>query len=614
MSDKFKRSDTASQDMQQTRQHSIDVEAELDSARRENEELKKQIAQITNDEGVSRQDSLDQLRTDLMQRIDRPVARVVVPEPAAAEPPPIPENGDDRKTLMNQRAMFESLKQQFNDMKGPIKVEETIVEAGDKEREMELEEQLRQVAKDNVDLTIRIQSLEEDGQEKATEANQLRNKSGILQAEIDDLKFQIEQEVGAARRMEKEHWNLQEKIKEMDADTVAMRRRNTAVEDRLVQSEEDHRATKLKYQRIDDDREAAEQHARELQRQVLEAQASIRQLDIQVEEHREVAERRHVQMEATERQRAAGEGQLRALETENERLRIELESSKSERAKINQVVDDLMKAEGKNRREEVENLEAQLEKMKQRATHFEREYTNSKQLNNEMTKVMSQMTTAVSARSEETGDVTKQNRTLVKTIELKNQELRNLRFEKDEVQKQFDSLQSMGSYFQEKYKEVANELRQLKQEHSISAATSSKLKTRVELLQKESEDLKGENTKLITEVSIRPVNTAYQEKIDTYEAHMRELQQKILRKDEEMEHSQACFAKSQIVNDCLSTLLSLESDQTNIYETCAAINDESARLEIKAKKSKAQAVIGRLNNMRDDDSPGMMNSIGSRRG
>merc|ERR1712050_356275 len=107
-----------------------------------------------------------------------------------------------------------------------------------------------------------------------------------------------------------------------------------------------------------------------------------------------------------------------------------------------------MKTERTNKNED---LNREVEKWKARASYFEREYTQSKQLNNEMTKVMSQMTTAVSERSEETSDVTKQNKTLIKQLETKNQELRTAKLERDEAQKRLDSLESTGSYFQDKY-------------------------------------------------------------------------------------------------------------------------------------------------------------------
>merc|ERR1712007_216003 len=152
---------------------------------------------------------------------------------------------------------------------------------------------------------------------------------------------------------------------------------------------------------------------------------------------------------------------------------------------VSQVLDDVMREEATKRKDEIDHYEGELEKWKTRAGHYEREYTKSKQLNSEMSKVMSQMTMAVSEKSEETGDVNKQNRTLLKQLEQKTQELKAARREKDEIQKQFDSQQSMGSYFQDKYKEASKELRTLTQEHSVATASAQKLKGRVELLQQE---------------------------------------------------------------------------------------------------------------------------------
>merc|ERR1712137_824483 len=185
-------------------------------------------------------------------------------------------------------------------------------------------------------------------------------------------------------------------------------------------------------------------------------------------------------------------------------------------------------------------------------------------------------------------------------LEQKTHELRTARQEKEEIQKQFDSQQSMGSYFQEKYKEASNELRVLKQEHSVATASAQKLKGRVELLQQENETMKTSQSKLLQEVRSGGYSPD-QAQIEKYEQRLRELQQKILKNDEEMEHSQACFQKSQMVNDCLNTLLSLESAQTNLYESSCHIQDEGLRLEIDAKKAKAQTVISLNNIMSEED-------------
>eukprot|EP00747_Dinoflagellata_sp_TGD_P094130 gnl/TRDRNA2_/TRDRNA2_166009_c4_seq1.p1 gnl/TRDRNA2_/TRDRNA2_166009_c4~~gnl/TRDRNA2_/TRDRNA2_166009_c4_seq1.p1 ORF type:complete len:371 (-),score=106.67 gnl/TRDRNA2_/TRDRNA2_166009_c4_seq1:319-1293(-) len=299
--------------------------------------------------------------------------------------------------------------------------------------------------------------------------------------------------------------------------------------------------------------------------------------------------------EEAERGRMEQHATVQYVETENERLKVELADSNAERVKIKQVVDELVQAEQKGRSEDIER---EIEKWKAKAGHFEKEYNQAKQLNNEMTKFVAQMTQAVSERSDQHGDVSKQNKLLQKQLEGKSQELKNAKAERDEVQKQLDSLQCEGSYFKEKHRQTSNELRTLKQEHSVATATASKLRTRVESLQKENEDLKADiQANLVRYRS----NASDDGKMEQYESHLRELQAKMLSKDSEIEHSQAFIAKSQAVNDCLNTLLVLESEQTNLYESACLIQDETIKAELDAKKSKASHVIGRLNDIMAED-------------
>merc|ERR1719356_1417635 len=122
------------------------------------------------------------------------------------------------------------------------------------------------------------------------------------------------------------------------------------------------------------------------------------------------------------------EGNLLSLESENEQLRVEVQDASQERAKIKQVVDDLMKAD---RSQDIEAMKNEFEKYKARASYFEREYNKSKQLNSEMTKVMSQMTQAVAERSDERTETSQQNRLLQKQFEARATELRDAKAERD---------------------------------------------------------------------------------------------------------------------------------------------------------------------------------------
>jgi len=315
----------------------------------------------------------------------------------------------------------------------------------------------------------------------------------------------------------------------------------------------------------------------------------------QLEQQRQFAEQHRRAAEVAERARIEDGSTARWLESENERLKVELSDANTERLKIRQVVDDLARAERDSSSAE---LRGEVDKWKGRAAYYEREYQQSKQLNNEMTKVMSQMTQAVSERSDETSDVTKQNKLLLKQLEVKAQELRSAKQERDEVQKQLDGLQSQGSYFQEKYREACEEMRTLRQEHSVSTATSAKLRARVETLQKEADELRAHIGKTQVDARVNADDTA---RIDRYEDKVRDLEMKLRAQDEELDRSQAFAAKSQAVNDCLNTLLVLESEQTSLYEMACPITDEALVSQFDAKKSKAQNVIGRLNEIMSEE-------------
>eukprot|EP00811_Abedinium_folium_P004001 NODE_13682_length_1152_cov_4.418537.p1 GENE.NODE_13682_length_1152_cov_4.418537~~NODE_13682_length_1152_cov_4.418537.p1 ORF type:complete len:297 (+),score=124.93 NODE_13682_length_1152_cov_4.418537:238-1128(+) len=278
------------------------------------------------------------------------------------------------------------------------------------------------------------------------------------------------------------------------------------------------------------------------------------------------------------------------------RLKLELQDARTERQKVDRVVDDLARADVRNRREDMDILEKELEKWKARASYFEREYKQAKQppSSGEVTSQPS----ASAERSSEAEELAKQKKALMKTLETKVQEMSDLRDERDDVQKQLDSLQSMGNYFQEKYKNAANELQVLREEHGASAATADRLKTRVSVLQQENEGLKSANGKPPALTRIGSADPGQVERNDRY---LRDLQQKLLRKDEEVEQAQARFKKSQVLNDCLNTLLALVSDQTTLYETSVQLTDVTLRSQIDAKKAKAQAVISRLNDLMSEE-------------
>lgn len=599
VSEKLRNSEKISIELQQQRQRVSASELELEASRKHIDKLREQVAQMAKDGNASRCNSLDQLRSELLSRIEaKPRPSVLGGIGDQGSPTGLPEGIDERKTLLNQRAQFEQIKQQFHDAKSqqvaPLEVDDRIDTAAQM-RELELEEEMRQLRKENVELNVRIESLQDEVRDKEREAQMLLQSMGTLEAEAQDLKFQLEQQVSAAKRQASDIVELHGKLTNCEGEAHSMRRRLLAAEEGFVRAEEDAKAAQFRCKRLEDELGAIERRARDLQAQAGDAVAQKQAMALQLEEQKALAEQCRRAAEQAEGARIEVESSVRWLESETERLKADLLDTNNEKTKIKQVVDELMRAEEDNKSEE---LKREVEKYRSRAAYFEREYSNSKQLNAEMTKVMSQMTQAVAERSDEKSDVTHQNRVLLKQLEAKSQELRSAKLERDEVQKQLDALQTTGNFYQERYRDAQDELRILRHDHSISTATSSKLKMRVESLQREAEDLKAQCTKLNYEARANIDDPA---KIEKYEMHVKELQRKLHMQDQELDRSQAFAAKSQAVNDCLNTLLVLESEQTSLYESVFPVKDEALSSQFDAKKKKAQNVISRLNEIMTEE-------------
>lgn len=591
MSERLKSSERASMELQQQRQRLSSVESELEGSKRHVASLREQVAQLTRDSSASRSDSLDQLRSELMSRIEaQPRPSLLLG--AAASDMAVPDG--ERKTLLNQRAIFEQLKQQFQEAKDASPVNDApAMDFGG--REAELEGELREVRTENVDLCIRIESLQHELREKQQESSVLCQSSGALQAEIQDLRLQLDQEQAASKRQASEVGELRDRAASAESEAASAKRRLCAAEEDLVQQQEEQRGLQLRCRRLEEDLSGAQRRAQELQVLASDAGARREALGAELEALRAVAEQGRSQQEAAERARLEAEGSLRFLEAESERLKAELLDAQAEKSKIKQIMDDLVRADASNKAEE---FRRDVEKYKTRAAYFEREYNNSKQLNSEMTKVMSQMTQAVAERSDEKSDVASQNRSLQKQLEVKMQEVRSTKVDRDEIKKQLDALQSAGNFYQDKYRDAQEELRSLRHEHSISSATCSKLKLRVESLQSETEDLKSQIAKAHYDARASADEAG---KIERYEQHLQQLQQKLREQDEDLDRSKAFAAKSQAVNDCLNTLLVLESEQTSLYESSFDIKDATLLSQFDQKKSKAQSVISRLNQIMTEE-------------
>lgn len=596
ITDKFRNNERAIQEMQQAKTRAHAVETELEASRKHVMSLREQVDKLTKEGNVGRSSALDELRIEMMQRIEAKPRPSMLPSNGVGETAG-EHAGGERKTLLDQRAMLEKLRQQFNDAKVSSVTEDQAdaVPPDAHTRELELEEEIRQVRKDNVELNIRVESLQDEIKQKRDESSCLLRSSSTWQAEVHDLKLQLEHEANSSKRQAADLVEQQERLLDAQARAAAAREQLVAAGEARQRAEEEVRAAELRARRAEEELPALERRAQLQQEQLAAAQAAKQALVAQLEEQRALVEHSRSAVEQLERRKLELDSNLFSLESENERLKAEVMDAASERDKIKQVVEDLVRAEQESKADE---LRRDVDKYKARAAYFEREYNNSKQLNGEMTKLMSQMTQAVAERTDEKGDMTNQNRLLSKQLEGKIQDLRTAKLERDEARNQLDALQSTGNYYQEKYRVAQEELRALKHEHSIAAATNSKLKMRVESLQKDSEEVKTQNGRLQYEARALGDDTV---KIDRYEQHVRELQQKLANQDQELEKSQAFAAKSQALNDCLNTLLVLESEQTNLYETSCPVNDPLLVSQVSARRKKAQTVMSRLHEIMSEE-------------
>lgn len=140
-----------STEVQQLRARASAAEAELEQSQRQVKILQEDLAQQRGSMGSERANSLDSLRTELLSRIESRSAA------SASNRPSIMLNEDGRKSLLNQRELFEKLKQQFDEATAIDKEVEPEIMLGN-ERELELEEELRRARTEQVELNIKLKS------------------------------------------------------------------------------------------------------------------------------------------------------------------------------------------------------------------------------------------------------------------------------------------------------------------------------------------------------------------------------------------------------------------------------------------------------------------------
>lgn len=577
MAAKLKGSDKAGAEVQQLRSRAMAAEAELEQSRHQLEALQQQIERSSREAGSERASSLDQLRSELLARIEsKSTSHVSDP---SMRPSILPDE-DGRKSMLGQREMMERLKQQFNEATREQTEAKDLerLPMGNADRELELEEELRRVRKENVELSIRLSSLEEDLKDKQQESTHLLESSSGLKAELEDLKIQLEQEISSAKRQAARSGELQDQLLAAEAELPNLRRRLTTAEEQLLQAQEEARTSQQRCSQMQDESRLLQQQLHQFQASASACAVREREADDQVRGYKDQLEALQQEMEAS---RSQSESSQRHLRGECERLKVELAEANSERGKMRGIVDEVLKAQ-----------ESQdLEKWKVKALHFEKKYADAKKLNEEMTQVMSQMTKEVRERSDGTGDASRQVKELQRQLEAKTQELRGAKQERDEALHKINEMQGSGEFFKDKYRQSQEELKKLREAHSVAAATNDVLKARLQTIDNSNN------------VPLEPDDRKNVKAGDTEQrsAELEELQSRIQMQDVNKTRLEADVAKQHEINDCLRALTMLETQHREICEQwcerAGAVMDTGTIRKTDEIKAQVQHVMRKLDDL-----------------
>lgn len=570
---KLKGSDKSSAELQQLRARAAAAEAELEQSQRQLKLLQEELDQQRGDIGSERANSLDQLRSELLSRIESRAA-----PPAASNRPSIMLNEDGRKSLLNQRELFEKLKQQFDEATATDKDVEPDIFFGNSDRELELEEELRRVRKEHVELNINLTSVQDEFEEKCQEAKHLLASSSGLKAEVEDLKLQLQQESALSKKQSAKMNELQASLLNAETDLPSLRKRVSTAEEQLVQAQEEVITAQQRCMRAEEDKELLQRQLQQIEATASASAQRERDALDQLRGYKDQLEAAHQASEAAERSKTQSESSHRWLQSECDRLRAELSDANSERSKMRQIVDEVLKAQ----------QDSEVDKWKRKAQTLEKEFQQAKQLNAEMTQAMGLMTQAVSGR----GDASGHMKVLQKQLDLKNQELKTAKRERDEAQKTLDEKNSAGDYFKDRFRAAQEDIRKLNQENSHLTATNEKLKKRLESANQD--DMKAPLDVTLDGEKLYGAPLEEQERLGL-ELRQKELELKKARED--LDRSKAFSERTQLVNDCLNSLLVLESEQNSLYEKMCAMNgvkDNDIDGQLAEKKAKAKSIVGKL--------------------
>eukprot|EP00811_Abedinium_folium_P027439 NODE_4162_length_1928_cov_6.169906.p1 GENE.NODE_4162_length_1928_cov_6.169906~~NODE_4162_length_1928_cov_6.169906.p1 ORF type:complete len:439 (-),score=136.31 NODE_4162_length_1928_cov_6.169906:228-1544(-) len=411
--------------------------------------------------------------------------------------------------------------------------------------------------------------------DKDGEIASMLKRHGEYEAELQDGRLVAEQQAAQISRQNEEHAVLSLTVRNAEFEAASVRSRCSMLEDTLMRYEEECKASQARLQAVEQERAAANARIAQCKTELEDLQARERAAEEHLDENVQRADHFRALLQRSENANTELKGCVNTLQGERDHLKENLDAALCEHAKIQEIIDQLVSVEGKSI-EESAALKGKVEMWKLRADNAEREYAQATELNQDMTNVMSQMTLAVSEQSEITGDHAKQNKALAKQLADNLQELRATRQQKDQLQRQFDSMQSLNAFHAEKWKKAREELAAVQEEGDPATVNSKKMNARMKKLM--CAEKQAENSR---------------DSLDS--ACMKELQCMVAKKHDAIEVAQADYAKAQKVNEFLVKLLTLQVEQTAYFETECTLKSSHAQGRLAACKEKAQSLISKLN-------------------
>jgi len=244
---------------------------------------------------------------------------------------------------------------------------------------------------------------------------------------------------------------------------------------------------------------------------------------------------------------------------EKDRLENELRSRENELANLKQVLEGVMDAHAPVQ---------ELQRWKARAESLEQEYNKAMRHNREMSSAVGHMTNAASAQGGDLSSLQLRNQQLLRDHQKKEQELKTVELEKQDLQAQMENVDSSCRYFQNKYKATAAELRAEQKEHAKAVEGLAQAKAQISELSREREGLRARSAKLSQQ------------------------QAELLGQSQEQMH------RLQASEDCLKKLLSVHSEELHAVETVLRASRDVSSQELQEKlhdsREKVRSTAGRL--------------------